>query len=630
MFGPQDVPSPSVSLVPEESPGGGAGLSAALRGEPRRTLSPFPGEYNVPESVRNAQNLQQGIANRAAMAQAGDPTVSAAPPVQGPLAVDDMTHFESWRAKTRESGAAANAENQARRERNSVLDKFASEIGRVTSPLGFFRYTEAEREAGQIFRDKFNELLPQLRNDPALFGRFQQDPRGFINAALDEGKSATPQPLAQPTQTPPPVSTDGMSTVGGESAQEKTDINLYPETFTPTTPVDESAGKNIAALQGKLSLLEAQEVPDVTGQADEFFKTLTDANKKIYSDLEAGLKVFEKADAKDFEKLESRFKALDDFYETGKLPERMRQDRITNLMLEMSKGLLGSQDLYSGFKAGLEGFQTVDKASRDEYAKGLAARLTASKGIIDSRVAMRNARRQESIAMTKFAAAENRGNAALAMEQLKIAQQAKQNARTHQINLIRGKASILSADAALRNSMKGTDIERLLRDLPGQMYAGALAKAKDGDRTELDRLYYRDSEGKVHPNIPAFISEVNRLKSSGYGSAQQASLFDRAKISFQKDVATSVNNLIKAGWTKQTAPQWRAIAKSIGMKLPTGAIEFDKIRGQLGTAAEGYFAANLARRRKYVYPGMPEWIAETYGQRGAVQDENPLDLPEPK
>ena len=268
-------------------------------------------------------------------------------------------------------------------------------------------------------------------------------------------------------------------------------------------------------------------------------------------------------------------------------------------MLEMSKGLLGSQDLYSGFKAGLEGFQTVDKASRDEYAKGLAARLTASKSIIDSKMAMRNSRRQESIAMTKFAAAENRGNAALAMEQLKIAQQAKQNERTHQIRIIGGQASLLSADAAMRSAMKGTEAERLLESLPEKMYAGALAKAKAGDRTELDKFYYRDSEGKVHANMPAFISEVNRLKSSGYGSAQQASLFDRAKISFQKDVATSVDNLIKAGWTKQTAPQWKAVAKSIGMKLPTGPIEFDKIRyGQSGAARGGVPTRSLEEHTK--------------------------------
>ena len=338
--------------------------------------------------------------------------------------------------------------------------------------------------------------------------------------------------------------------------------------------------------------------------------------------MEDGLKEFRKADAKDFEKLEARFKALDDFYETGKLPERMRQDRITNLMLEMSKGLLGNQDLYSGFKAGLEGFQAVDKAARDEYAKGLAARLTASKGIIDSKMAMRNSRRQEAIAMTKFAAAENRGNAALAMEQLKIAQQAKQNERTHQINLIRGEATILSADASMAAAMKGTKEERLLKSLPRDMYAGALAKAKDGNRTELDTYYRRDSQGNVHANMPAFIALVNKLGSTGYGAIQSASYLDRAKRQFQSDVASSVKAL-KGEWTKTNAPQWAAIARSIGLTPPTGPLEFDKIRDRLVPAAEKFYAAKIATQIQHATPGMPDWIARTYGLGGAAQGRVP-------
>ena len=410
-----------------------------------------------------------------------------------------------------------------------------------------------------------------------------------------------------------------------------TSVDEWPQRYSETDGTsrraeDDEFARTTAALRGRLPALEGEELPDATGQANEFFKTLTDANKKIYADLETGLGKLGEADAKDFEKLEARFKALDDFHETGKLPERMRKDRITNLMLEMSKGLLGNQDLYSGFKAGIEGFQAVDKASRDEYAKGLVARLTASKGIIDSKMAMRNARRQESIAMTKFAAAENRGNAALAMEQLKIAQQARQNARTHEINLIRGEAGLLQADAAMAAAMKPGETERLLESLPRTMYAGALAKAKAGDRTELDKFYYRDSQGRVHPNIPAFMSEVSRLKSTGYGGARLASDFDTKKRQFQSDVATSMKAL-GGSWSPETAAQWGAIFRSIGLTPPDGPLPFNEARKALGTrleeAAKSYYAAQIARERRYATPGMNEWIASTYGAAGAAQEGAP-------
>jgi len=570
-------------------------------------------------------------------------------------------------AQTRRSVEKRRVGEEGAEEQEDVGRRFdeiiASFFGDIQGPValarsigGYVSQPMVERKAEIDLLNKVLELRPALESNPELFAQFEKDPRGFMYNLSTQGlpglRSQRPPPGDVPGRVPLPIPVGmdpdfitGRPPTGEQKVIEtvtETDKPLadWPTNFSPTVTADKalvgggdegSFQRISAALRGRLTALEKEELPDVTGQANEFFKTLTDANKQIFTDLETGLKEFRTADAKDFEKLETRFQALDDFYETGKLPERMRRDRLTNLMLEMSKGLLGSPDLYSGFKDGLEGFQIVDKAARDEYAKGLAARLTASKGIIDSKMAMRNARRQESIAMTEFAVQQNRGNADLAMEQLKIAQQAKQDARTHQLNLIRGETGLLTADASMAAAMKPGETTRLLTLLPERMYPGALAKAKAGDRTELDKFFYRDSQGKVHPNMPAFISEVNRLKSTGYGAAQTANAqaFDRLKIAFQKDVTASVGAL-GGSWTRGNSLEWAAIAKSIGVTPPTGATDFDKVRAQLVPAAKRYYAAQMARERRYVTPGMPEWIAQAYGTAGAGQSGNPLNLPKPQ
>ena len=418
----------------------------------------------------------------------------------------------------------------ARQRKAEAAKKFASRTAGILSPV----VAQAEQQA------RVDARINKQGRDPFY------------------GQENLPPPARLPAHRPAPE--DGQPSPPSERGAEKpgTLFAQWPPNFSP--PVSKEVGgsdfqRTSAVLRGKLAEPPAREVADVTGQASEFFKTLTDSNKKVFSDLESGLKEFRTADAKDFGKLESRFKALDDFHETGKLPEGMRKDRITNLMLEMSKGLLGSRDLYSGFKVGLEGFQAVDKASRDEYAKGLVARLTASKGIIDSKMAMRNSRRQESIAMTRFAAEQNRGNAAFAIEQLKIAERAKQDARAHRVRMISAEATLRSSDAQIANAMRGSKEERLLKWLPREMYPGALSKAKAGDSTELDKFYYQDSEGNVHANMPAFISEVNRLGTGFAGAAhsrgiaQEARAVDATERSVAAAVTKKVDDLM-AGWAK--------------------------------------------------------------------------------
>ena len=540
-------------------------------------------------------------------------------------------------------------EKEKDKERLRVIQEL--KFGEATKPIGGMGWIPgSEGKSVGHWGDKSVDLIDRLRWTSGIPQEQYEDEFNYpdvtpaVLAAKPEEK-VIPKVTAKPDQ----VVTEGkvipkvtavkpeqvVTAVKPEQvATILPDVRTFPAKFpsyqTPPTEEEKRVRKTTAALRGRLTAVEARKAENITGQAEEFFKTLNEANKKIYSDLKTGLKKFEQADAKDFEKFESRVKALDDFYETGKLPERMRKDRITNLMLEMSKGLLGSQDLYSGFKAGLEGFQAVDKASRDEYAKGLAARLTASKGIMDSKMAMRNSRRQESIAMTKFAVAENRGNASLAMDQLKIAQQAKQNARTHEINLIRGEAVLLQADIAMVNATKGSEKERLLKSLPKDMYAAALAKANDGDRTELDKYYRMDSNGKVHANMPAFIALVKDMTQtrSTYQDETMRSQFDSQKVAFNTRLDRKLAPLFE-GRATDNQDLWKAIAasakiplpkdKKSGRSLPIGPEWFRTNNAALRKAARLYVGRNMARQDDPT-GRMRGWLEERgyFGQQGGA------------
>ena len=303
------------------------------------------------------------------------------------------------------------------------------------------------------------------------------------------------------------------------------------------------------------------DAPSERQETDNYLATLNKRSDQIRSDLRDGLKEFAKADAKDFKEYETRFKALDEYHKTGKLPERMRQDRITNLMLEMSKALLGNQNLYDAFKEGVAGFQTVDKAAREKYADDLAAMLTASKGMVDSKMAIRNARRQESIAMTRFAAEQNRGNATLAQENLKIVEQARQNVRANEISLLRNRIQIRQAEIALAAVRKRTEAERVMDQVVGPLYQQARAEAQAGDRARLDKYFFINAEGQP---VPRLMEIYGVIKSSGGGSASSvlAALgYQMRRDSTAQDIASDAQRASDALMGSWTNPVWEDVAK---------------------------------------------------------------------
>ena len=534
LSGPPPPPRPFVNAQSLEEDLAASGIVSDSGGE---LPVPTPVEFSGSEAI--GDGVLSGPAGRR-------------PPVAGPLLVPEGVSHRPVDPQMMAPISAETGQSEGDAvDRRSLLKKFVDWKGEQT------RLNE-ERNARVLARDR--EAVA-MKKALAPFHSFDEP--------VADGTAGQMLAGAALVKDGAPVA-DGAPVTEAEAAVEKisaaakvADLAKWPTNVSPT--VADAEGKSSFqqtrdVLQGRLDAVEQEDGADATQQATEFFNTLTDANKTAYSDLKAGLKELSAKDAKDFEQLETRFKALDDFHKTGKLPERMRQDRITNLMLEMSKGLLGNQNLYDAFRAGVEGFQAVDKAARKEYADGLSTMLTASKGIIDSKMAMRNSRRQESIAMTKFAAAENRGNASLAMDQLKIAQQAKQNARTHEINLIRGEAALLQADIAMVNATKGSEKERLLKSMPKQMYPGILARAREtGDTTELDKYYRKDSQGKVHANITAFIPHIAGLSSSGASGLGVASFAMRVGAA-QQDIISDAKKDAKTLAVNWTDPVWRDVA----------------------------------------------------------------------
>jgi hypothetical protein len=345
-------------------------------------------------------------------------------------------------------------------------------------------------------------------------------------------------------------------------AESVAEIKRLPPTLSVAPKAVAQVDDSTKELREQLATLRNQpQVSSAKQVTDDYLNTLNARTDRLHTDLKNGLDKLLKEDTADLGKLETRFKALDDFYKTGKLPERMRQDRITNLMLEMSKGLLGNQNLYDAFKAGVEGFQTVDKAARKEYADGLAAMLTASKGIIDSKMAVRAARRRESIAMTQFAAAENRGNATLAMDRLKIAEQARQNVRTNEISLLRGEIQLRQTEAALAAARKGTEAERVVDSVAGPLYQEARAMAQAGDRTLLDKYFRIDAEGRP---VLRRLELYTTVKKASAGSSAQ--LFAAIGLQMRQDsvrqqIVTDARAAADDLMTSRLKPGWEDVAK---------------------------------------------------------------------
>ena len=144
--------------------------------------------------------------------------------------------------------------------------------------------------------------------------------------------------------------------------------------------------------------------------------------------------------------------------------------------------------------------------------------------------------------------------------------------------MISAEATLRYSDAQIANSMKGSKEERLLKWLPREMYPGALAKAKAGDSTELDKFYYQDSEGNVHANMPAFISEVNRL-GTGFAGAAHARGEAAAARSVAATVTKKVDDLM-AGWAKSTL-WFDIIGRNPTEKEMTNPKERAKLRKQV-------------------------------------------------
>ena len=531
----------------------------------------------VGNQLQSAQRFISGEEGRVEEAPVADPTalkVSEVAGVTEPEIADDATR----RALQLSYGPGALLPPGEKRSR--ALNVAANRpSGPYTSRAPIDR---ARQDAEVAFYRSFESRFLNDPNYPALLEKWNKDQTAFMRehggsnweqefrkrAGLSTAKgpdqvSATPpgaaaavdvngrvsladaaKGLSPESRGWPPVVSAGEATPAAVIKFANALPKELPAPVTSATDATVAApgGVTTASLSKELVSLEKDlgaDAPSARQETDNYLATLNKRSDQIRSDLKGGLAELAKADAKDFKEYETRFKALDEYHKTGKLPERMRQDRITNLMLEMSKALLGNQNLYDAFKEGVAGFQTVDKAAREKYADDLAAMLTASKGMVDSKMAIRNARRQESIAMTRFAAEQNRGNATLAQDNLKIAEQARQNVRANKISLLRNRIQIRQAEIALAAVRKRTEAERVMDRVVGPLYQQARAEAQAGDRARLDKYFFINAEGQPAPRE---LDIYNAIKSSGGAQSFAAANFNLKLKATSASIAKEARN----------------------------------------------------------------------------------------
>jgi hypothetical protein len=384
------------------------------------------------------------------------------------------------------------------------------------------------------------------------------------------------------------------------------------------------------------------EIVDIRAIFQKSLDQLSEGSRKAYEDMDAKLKEVSELNKTDFGKLDESFKALDVFQKTGKLPERMRESRITNLLLEMAKGFLGNPTMYEGFKAGIAGFQAVDAKDRKQYAEGLSAMLTANQALLSAKVTMRNGELKERQALLLGRRAESVGNIRLATEQMKVASQENERVRTARFRMETARTSRINANANLFNATTTTlqkNINALatsdLRRIRAAIQRGKTDpqyRATDEYKSAVNELgtnFIVDSDGTAYPNAVLYgkkVQDITKTPSPFQAEASQIR-FDSQKAGFIRDIDRALAPLLE-GRAATDQELWKAIAASAKIPLPKdgriGAQWFKDNNAALRKAARLYIGRRMAGPVGYT-GRMKQWL-EDRGyigrQGGAVQGEN--------
>ena len=370
---------------------------------------------------------------------------------------------------------------------------------------------------------------------------------------------------------------------------------------------------------------------------------LSAGTRKAYEDMDAKLKEVSELNKADFNKLGESFKALEDFYKTGKLPERMRESRITNLLLELAKGFLGKPTMHEALEAGIAGFQAVDAKDRKQYAEGLSAMLTANQALLSAKVTMRNGELKERQALLRGRRAESLGNVQLATEQMKVASQENERVRTAAYRIQNLKVLRMNASANLLNAQTTTLQKNIkgLADADLTRIRAALERGKNDPAyratpeyraatEELGRKFIVGEDGTAHPDFLVYgkiVQDMTKVPSTYQAEATQ-SRFDSQKVAFITRIDRALAPLLE-GRANTDRELWKAIAASAKIPLPKdgkiGSQWFTDNNAALRKAARLYIGGQMAGQVGYT-GRMKQWL-EGRGymgqQGGAAQGEKP-------
>ena len=328
--------------------------------------------------------------------------------------------------------------------------------------------------------------------------------------------------------------------------------------------------------------------------------------------MDAKLKEVSKLNKADFNKLGESFKAVEDFYKTGKLPERMRESRITNLLLELAKGFLGKPTMHEALEAGIAGFQAVDAKDKKQYAEGLSAMLTANQALLSAKVTMRNGELKERQALLRGRRAESLGNVQLATEQMKVASQENERVRTAryradtlEINRINANANLLNAQTTtLQKNIKGladADLTRLRAALERGKNDPAYRATPEyrAATEELGRKFIVGEDGTAHPDFLVYgkiVQDMTKVPSD-YRAEMTQGRFDSQKVAFNTRIDRVLTPLLK-GRAATDQELWKAIAASAKIPLPKegriGSQWFTDNNAALRKAARLYIGRRMA------------------------------------
>jgi len=433
-----------------------------------------------------------------------------------------------------------------------------------------------------------------------------------------------------PTPTLRPV--EKSSTVSPEKASEKTQKFIRPSNIPNITLSGSSGydvlgsskgGPGIPSQENILSKIDAVlsgdgdkktfDPTEVSGaarkQGDALRERLGEKTSSLIKSQNDAIQKLADADKASLDKIDESFKALKDFQETGKLPQRHRDTLINAGLMKFGAALLDPKnpDPFSAFSAGLEGFQKIEKEKRTEYLDGLKYALTAETAQQKLSMERRNAEAVARRSLAQFQVAQqSRDEAAVvASEDRYIA--AANNAQRLSIAEKQLASGKLSALAAILNSIKPGKDMRMLKSLISSKLQEAKALAAQGNFDALNEAFiYDEKNNSATPRTAYFVKLFTSMDAASLSRMAMAeATFRRQEESASRQVNAAVDKKmgdLMTGWGTDTT--WQKI---IGRQPTSDEMSDDRARADLQRRAMEW-----VQRRT---PGHPKYTKAPQGEK---------------